>query len=185
MNVGACFVLDGVGDGGVAEVAGEDVVELAGHVEGGEECGECSDVEGGLRDGPGVGGAEDLVFRPEAGEEGEAAEGEHAGGVGGEGDGHVFAEAAHAADVLLAGAAVDEGACAEEEERLEEGVGDEVEDADGWAAGAEADHHVAELGDGGVGEDALDVVLGDGDECAEEGGDGAGPGYDLRGRRLG
>ena len=32
------------------------------------------------------------------------------------------------------------------------------------AADAEAHHHVAELRDGGVGEDALDVVLRDGDE---------------------
>ena len=100
-----------------------------------------------------------------------------------EGDGHVLAQAAHAADVLLAGAAVDDGAGAEEEQGFEEGVGDEVEHADGGAADAEAHHHVAELGDGGVGEDALDVLLRDGDGGGEEGGDGADPGDDLRGRR--
>ena len=89
-----------------------------------------------------------------------------------------FAQAAHAADVLLFVAAVDDRARAQEEQRFEERVGDEVEHADGDAADAEADHHVAELRDGGVGEDALDVVLRDGDECAEEGGDGADPGDD-------
>ena len=78
-------------------------------------------------------------------------------------------------------AAVDDGACAEEEQRFEEGVGDEVEHADGGATDAEAHHHVAELGDGGVGEDALDVPLRGGDERAEDGGDGADPGDDLEG----
>ena len=76
---------------------------------------------------------------------------------------------------------MDDGACAEEEEGLEEGVGDEVEDADGDSADAEAHHHVAELGDGGVGEDAFDIELGDGDGGAEDGGDGADPGDDLEG----
>ena len=63
---------------------------------------------------------------------------------------------------------MNDGACAEEEQRLEEGVGDEVEHAHGDAAEAEAGHHVAELRDGGVGEDALDVVLRDGDERGED-----------------
>ena len=175
----------GVGNvacGGQAEGSKEDVADLAGHVEGREQRSECAHVERELRDGPVVGGVEDGVLRPEAGEEeGEAAEGEHADGVDREGDGHVLAQAAHTANVLLTGTAVDDGACAEEEQGLEEGVGDEVEHADGWAADSETHHHVAELGDGGVGEDALDVPLGDGDGGAEEGGDGADPGDDLEG----
>jgi hypothetical protein len=89
-----------------------------------------------------------------------------------------IAQAAHAANVLLLVAAVDDGACAQEEQRLEEGMRDEMEHADGDAADAEAHHHVAELRDGGVGEDALDVVLRDGDERAEERRERADPGDD-------
>jgi hypothetical protein len=127
-------------------------------------------------------GVEDCVLRPEAGEEEwEAAEREHADGIDREGDGHVLAQAAHAADVLLAGAAVDDGACAEEEQGFEEGVGDEVEHADGDSADSEAHHHVAELRDGGVSEDALDVPLRHGDGGTEEGGNCADPGDDLQG----
>src|SRR5258705_4029437 len=42
---------------------------------------------------------------------------------------------------------VDDAARAEEEERLEEGVGDEVEDSRDVGAGAHPEEHVAELGD--------------------------------------
>ena len=59
-------------------------------------------------------------------------------------------------------------------------MGDEVEHAYGDSAYAEAEHHVTELRDGGVGEDALDVVLGDSDESCEDCGDCADPGNDLK-----
>src|ERR1039458_5560420 len=68
---------------GQARAASEDVVDLARHVEGGEESAECAHVERGLGDRPGVRGVEDGVLRPEAGEEEwKAAESEHARGVG-------------------------------------------------------------------------------------------------------
>ena len=124
-------------------------------------------------------GFEDAVLRPEAGEEDrETAQRQHADGIGDERERHVDFEAAHAANVLLLVAAVNHRARAEEQERLEEGVRDEVEHADGDAAEAEAGHHVAELRDGGVGEDALDVVLRDGDERGEDRGGRADPGDD-------
>jgi len=40
---------------------------------------------------------------------------------------------------------VNNRAYAEEQKRFEEGVGDEVEHADGHASGAEAHHHIAKL----------------------------------------
>ena len=58
---------------------------------------------------------------------------------------------------------MDDGAGGQEEQRLEEGVGEEVEDAGGVGSDSAGQEHVAELRDGGVGEDALDVVLHDAD----------------------
>jgi hypothetical protein len=67
---------------------------------------------------------------------------------------------------------MDHAAGAEEEQRLEEGVGIEVEHAD--AVGlrhGEADEHVAELTDGGVRQHPLDVVLHQRDGGGEERGE--------------
>ena len=74
---------------------------------------------------------EDLVLAEEAGERRKAGDGEDRRGHGPEGDGDVFAQAAHVAHVLLAAERVDDGAGGEEEQRLEEGVRDQVEDAGG------------------------------------------------------
>ena len=104
-------------------------------------------------------------------------------GHGPEGDGDALAQAAHVAHVLLAAERVDDGAGGEEEQRLEEGVGDQVEDAGGVGADAAGEEHVAELRDGGVGEDALDVVLHHADGGGEDRGGRADDGDD--GERVG
>ena len=70
---------------------------------------------------------------------------------------------------------VDHGAGAEEEQRLEDAVGEQVEEARGREAGADGRHHVAELRHGRVGEHALDVVLHAGEHRGEERGEGADP----------
>jgi hypothetical protein len=72
------------------------------------------------------------------------------------------------ADVLLVVGRVDDRAGPEEEQGLEEGVRQQVEDRRHPRADAEREHHVAELRDRGEGEDALQVVLGDRDRGAEE-----------------
>ena len=108
-----------------------------------------------------------------------AGDGEDAGGHGPEGDGDALAQAAHVAHVLLAGEGVDDGAGGEEEQRLEEGVGQEMEDAGRVGADAAGQEHVAELGDRGVGEDALDVVLDEADGGGEDGRDRADDGDDA------
>ena len=77
-------------------------------------------------------------------------------------------EAAHVAQILLAGQRVDHAARAQEQQRLEERVGHHVEDAGGKGAGAQADEHVAQLRNGRVGEDLLDVVLRQADGGGEE-----------------
>ncbi len=87
-------------------------------------------------------------------------------------------QAAHVAHVLLAIDGMDDRTGAEEEQRLEEGVGEEMEDRRAIGPYPERHEHVAELRAGGIGDDALDVVLHEADGCREEGGDGADHGND-------
>src|ERR1700722_9061893 len=56
-----------------------------------------------------------------------------------------------------------------------------MEDAGGESAHAEGEKHVAELADGGIGEDFLDVGLDEGDGGGEDGGCGADDGDDVHG----
>ena len=60
---------------------------------------------------------------------------------------------------------------AEEQQRLEEGVGDHVEDGGHVGAGADGEEHVAELADRRVRQHLLDVVLGHGDGGGEQRGE--------------
>ena len=43
------------------------------------------------------------------------------------------------------------------------------------ATNTQTHHHVTQLRNGGVGKDALDVILRDGDQCRKDRGDGANP----------
>ena len=70
----------------------------------------------------------------------------------------MLAQAAHVTHILLAADCVDDGARGKEEQCLEEGVGDKMEDGGRVGCSAAGQEHVAKLRDGGVGQDALDVV---------------------------
>jgi hypothetical protein len=109
------------------------------------------------------GATQDLVLREEASQR------EHAG-VGKGTDHHrpvghfqLPTQAAHLAHVLLAAHGVDHRARAEEQQALEEAVGEQVEDAGRPRTRAQGHEHVAELADGAVGDHALDVGLRDRD----------------------
>src|SRR5256885_2514769 len=110
---------------------------------------------------------QNFIFAPEAREEQRyAAEGHHADGVSREGNRHESPKCAHARDVLLLVASMNQRTGAEEEQRLEKCVRNQVEHPDGWSAHANTSHHKAQLGNGGVSENALDVILSD---CNERG----------------
>ena len=83
--------------------------------------------------------------------------------------------------VLFAGERVNDAARAEEEQRFEEGVGHQVENASGKRADAEGEEHVAELADGGIRENFLDVVLHERHGGGENGGERADDGDDIHG----
>ena len=72
---------------------------------------------------------------------------------------------------------------AEEQQRLEEGMGHQMEHSGHISGGPDREEHVPELADGGVGEDPLDVGLGDRDRGRPQGGDGADGGDDRSGDR--
>ncbi len=76
-----------------------------------------------------------------------------------DGDRQVLAQAAVTTHVLLVRHGVDHRTGSQEQQRLEEGVGDHVEHARHERPGADGEEHVAELGDGRVREHLLDVVL--------------------------
>ena len=66
-----------------------------------------------------------------------------------------------------------DGAGAEEEEALEEGVIEEMEHRDAWRADAEREEHISQLADGREGEHALNVVGGEAHRGGEHGGESA------------
>ena len=92
-------------------------------------------------------------------------------------------QVAHVAHVLLAAHGVNHRAGAEEQQGLEEGVGEDVEHARSECADAERQEHVSQLRDRGVGQHALDIVLHQADRGGENRGERADDGDRLHRRR--
>ncbi len=82
--------------------------------------------------------------------------------------GQLAAQPAHLAHILLARQRVNHRARRHEEQRLEVGVGGQVEDAAGEAARGLAHKHVAKLAHRRIGQHALDIGLHAGDGRGEE-----------------
>ena len=106
-----------------------------------------------------------MLKKPE--KPGRAGDGQRGSQHRGVGPGDALAQAAHVAHVLFAAHGVHHAAGAEEEQRLEKGVGHQVKDARAERAHAAAQEHVAELADGGIGQNLLDVGLHQGDGGGE------------------
>ena len=117
---------------------------------------------------------EEIVLREESRGEREPREGQRAQRERGRGEGHRLAEPAHLEQVLRSDG-VDHRARGEEEERLEERVGEEVEHPHHRESGSDGEDHVAELGDRRVGDDPFDVGVHQGHRRGEEGGEAAYP----------
>jgi len=151
--------LDGLVGAAEVPLEGEEVEPE--HVEGGHAG---RDEAHRPEQGIGVEGlAEDLVLAPEAGQGRDAGDGDAADQEGAAGDGHPAAQASHQAHVLGEHRlvahhlfhGVDHRAGAEEQHRLEEGVGHQVEHAGHRGAAAHGQHHVTELAHGAVGQTLL------------------------------
>ena len=112
--------------------------------------------------------ADDHVLAVPAAQEWSARDGKHADQHRDRGDLHLGEEAAHLPQVLLVMAAVDDAAGTQEQERLEEGVREEVQQPGNPAADTQRQHHVAELRAGREREYALDVRLNQRDRGADE-----------------
>ena len=108
--------------------------------------------------GPGF--PQDEVLAVETGvDERQRGERDAADEEGPEGERQALPQAAHLEDIVLLAEALDDDAGREEQQRLEEGVRHEVEDGGRPGAHPERQEHVADLADGRVGENALDIGL--------------------------
>ena len=118
--------------------------------------------------------AQDLFLRQKAAEQRNAGERERPDQEDDHRLRHAAAEAAHPRHVVAAHG-VDDRTGAQEEERLEESVREQMEEARRREPGADGRHHVAELRHGGVGQHALDVVLHAGQHGGQQGRERADP----------
>src|SRR6516162_3119463 len=153
------------------------------HIEGGQAGREqADDPEGQItveHGGAGDGSSEDFVFAEETGERGHTSNGQRGDQerAGGGRDG--IPQAAHFAQILFAGECVNHAAGTEEEQSLEEGVRHEMKNACCKGADSKGEKHVAELADGGIGEDLLDVGLSKSHSGGEDSGEGSDDGDDV------
>ncbi len=164
-----------------AEVAEEGHEEQARHVESGQEGHEQADAEQ-HRLARAQRSQQDLVLAVVAGEGRDPRDGQGADQEGPEGHRYLAAQPAHLPHVLLPGHGVDHRARAEEQQRLEEGVGEEVEHRHPERAHAAGQEHVAELADRRVGQDLLDVGLDEGHGGPQERGGGTDDRHHPHGR---
>ena len=159
---------------GRPELTEEGEVPQPEHVEGGEQRGHQADEpQDRSRSRRKKGLVENCVLAEETGEGRDAGDGEDPGAHGPEGDGHCFTQAPHGAHILLPAHGMDDRAGSQKEQALEEGMRDQVEDGRGVSGGSAGQEHIAELGDGGVGQHAFDVRLHHADGGREQGRGGA------------
>ena len=116
---------------------------------------------------------DDGLLGEKAGEARHSDQRQRADGECGRGHRHAPPEAAHLPDVLPVMHRQDHRPRRQEQQRLEERVREQMENAGRIGRSAERHGHVAELGQGRIGDDLLDVVGHQADQPHREGGDAA------------
>ena len=122
------------------------------------------------------GRGQNLVLRKEPRERWDTGDGQPAHDERARRDGHELAQVAVVAHVLVVMHSVDDRTRTQEQQGLEEGMGDHVEDRGHVCAGPDGQEHVAQLADRRVCQHLLDVVLRDGDGGGEQGRSDSHPG---------
>ena len=131
------------------------------------------------------GRGENRVLAEEPAERRHAAQRQRADEKGPVRDGQFFLQSAHVPNVLLVMQRVNHRAGAEEKHRLEERVRREVKHRRRGRVDADREHHVAELRERRVGEDALDVILLHRHQRREQRGESTDPADDFERVRAG
>jgi hypothetical protein len=106
---------------------------------------------------------DDLILAPESRQKRKARQGSRPDQHGDERYRHDPPQPAETADIDNSAHGVHHATRAEEQQRLEEGMREQVEDGRAGGKHPHAQEHVAQLADGGIGQDALHVVLHQGD----------------------
>ena len=164
----------------------EDQPDLAAHIEGGEHGGEEAENRDKVVDtaafsvGKAYGSGKNGIFAHEAAGQRETGKGQGCKGEGCKGPWHVLAETTHPAHVLFVVHGVNDCAGSEEKTGFEKCVRHEVEERGGVGSDTKTEHHVAELGNGRVGQNTFDIVLRNGYSGCHERGEGADKGYDVQ-----
>ena len=165
----------------------ENQKEVTRHVEGRKRAGGQAREKGPITS-VGPGGVQDFLLGEESREGKDAGDGEHRDHRRPIGLGQGLAQAPRSrrpGDIpnVVAVHRVDHHARRKEQKAFEEGMGENVEHGGGigLAARAQGEHHQAQLGQGGKGQDALEIGLGAGDGGGEHGGEGAGEFHHAQG----
>src|SRR5690348_3457058 len=103
--------------------------------------------------------SKNLILTEEAGQRWNSSDSKCGHGHHPEGDRGLLAQPAHAPHVLFAAHGMDYRAGAQEEQRFEKRVGHQMKNSGSVSSDSARHHHVPELRDGGISEDALDVGL--------------------------
>ena len=111
---------------------------------------------------------QDFIFREETRQTGRSRDGQGSDKHRPERHRNLVLQSAHLPHVLFVMHRMDDAAAAKEQERLEEGMRHEVEDAGCKRADTKREKHVTELAHGGVSKHAFDVILNKCDRCGEE-----------------
>src|SRR5205814_4300217 len=164
-----------------AAISNERKKEQPEHVEGSHSCGD--EANNPQQEKAVESLAENFIFAEKSGEGKNPRDGQRRDPKRSRGNRNLLPQAAHLANVLIAGHRVDHAARPKEQQRFEESMSHQVKDSGGEGAHTQGEEHVSELADGGVGENLLNVVLHERHGGCKNGGNRTDYGDDVQGER--